>query len=74
MFAKSDLLLVNKIDLLAHVDFNFHQLEHAIKTIKPRLPIYRISTKTGEGLEQWLSWLGSRLRRKTGNTKSVLSS
>jgi hydrogenase nickel incorporation protein HypB len=61
MFARSDLLLVNKIDLLPYVTFDFKQMAQAIKRIKPKLPIYRVSTKTGEGLEQWLEWLSKKL-------------
>ena len=64
MFSKSDLLLINKIDLLPYVSFDFRQLEPAVRRIKPRLPIYRVSTRTGEGLEQWFAWLRARIRAK----------
>ncbi|MEO0108408.1 MAG: hydrogenase nickel incorporation protein HypB [candidate division WOR-3 bacterium] len=64
MFTKSDLLLVNKIDLLPHVTFDFPQLARAIRRIKPKLPIYQVSTKTGAGLEQWFGWLRSRLEHR----------
>jgi hydrogenase nickel incorporation protein HypB len=61
MFSKSDLLIINKIDLLPYVSFDFRQLERSVKRIKPKLPIIKLSTKTGEGLEQWIQWLGGKL-------------
>jgi hydrogenase nickel incorporation protein HypB len=62
MFTKSDLLLVNKVDLLPYVSFDFPQLERAVRRIKPKLPILRISTRTGEGLERWLDWVRGKLQ------------
>jgi hydrogenase nickel incorporation protein HypB len=64
MFSKSDLLIINKIDLLPYVDFNFRQLEQSVKRIKPNLPIIRLSTRTGEGLDSWFAWLKQRLSGK----------
>jgi hydrogenase nickel incorporation protein HypB len=61
MFSKSDLLIINKIDLLPYVSFDFKQLEHSVRRIKPKLPILRLSTKSGEGLDAWLKWLRKRL-------------
>ena len=65
MFSKSDLLIINKIDLLPYVSFDFKQLERAVKRIKPKLPIIRLSTKTGEGLGAWFEWV----RRKVGSKR-----
>jgi len=61
MFSKSDLLIINKTDLLPYVSFDFKQLERSVRRIKPRLPILRLSTKTGEGLEDWLKWVRKKL-------------
>jgi hydrogenase nickel incorporation protein HypB len=61
MFSVADLLLVNKIDLLPYVSFNYADLESAIKAIKPTLKIIKISCKTREGLSDWYRWLESIL-------------
>ena len=58
----SDLLIINKTDLMPYVSFDFKQLERSVKRIKPALPIYRLSAQTGEGLDQWLGWLRARLQ------------
>jgi hydrogenase nickel incorporation protein HypB len=62
MFLKSDILLVNKIDLLPHVDFDFTRLKQTLRRIKPRLPVLKLSAITGQGLHRWLTWLRARLR------------
>ena len=64
MFAKSDLLLINKIDLLPYVSFDFKQLRQSVRRIKPSLPVMQISTKTGEGLDQWLGWLKRKVEAR----------
>jgi hydrogenase nickel incorporation protein HypB len=61
MFSKADLLLINKIDLLPYVDFDFNALEKSLKTIRPSLEIIKVSCKTGEGLSDWFKWLRHRI-------------
>ncbi|MCX8014913.1 MAG: hydrogenase nickel incorporation protein HypB [candidate division WOR-3 bacterium] len=57
MFSKADLLIINKIDLLPYVDFNYQKLVKSLKMIKPKLEIIQISCKTNEGLSDWYHWL-----------------
>lgn len=61
MFSKADLLIINKIDLLPFVDFDFKALEKSLKKIRPSLEIIKVSCKTGQGLSDWYKWLESRL-------------
>jgi hydrogenase nickel incorporation protein HypB len=61
MFRVSDLMIVNKIDLLPYVDFDVSKVrEHAL-TINPDLTIFELSCKTGEGFEDWVNWLRGNL-------------
>jgi len=57
MFAVADLVLVNKVDLLPHLEFNVALLEENVRRVRPGAPIFRVSAKTGEGFESWLMWL-----------------
>jgi len=57
MFSKADLLIINKIDLMPYVDFDIKALEKSLKKIRPQLKIIKVSCKTGEGLDDWYSWL-----------------
>ncbi len=63
MFSKSDVLLVNKIDLLPYVNFNLNEFTQAVRKLKPRVPIFPLSSVTGKGLEKWLNWLDTRIKR-----------
>ena len=57
MFQKADLLLVNKIDLLPHVDFNPERALSLARSINPDLACLHISATTGEGMTAWIDWL-----------------
>lgn len=72
MFSKADLLIINKIDLMPYVDFDFKALEKSLKLIRPSLEIIKVSCKTGEGLSDWYRWLTDHIpqtaRRKPRNS------
>ena len=57
MFAVADLVLVNKIDLVPHLEFDVAQLEANVQRVRPGVQIIRVSAKTGEGFSAWLGWL-----------------
>jgi hydrogenase nickel incorporation protein HypB len=64
MFRISKVLLINKIDLLPYVDCSIERIEEESKKINPDLTIFRISCKTGEGLNDWYSWLRDQVKNK----------
>jgi hydrogenase nickel incorporation protein HypB len=57
MFKESRVLLINKMDLRPYVDADPERIEKAASTINPEIKVIRVSCKTGEGLEEWYSWL-----------------
>jgi hydrogenase nickel incorporation protein HypB len=57
MFAAADLILLNKIDLLPHLNFDVSQCLAAISRVNPRATILQLSATTGTGLDAWYSWL-----------------
>jgi hydrogenase nickel incorporation protein HypB len=57
MFAVADLVLVNKVDLVPHLEFDVKLLETNVHRVRPGVPILRVSAKTGEGFAPWLAWL-----------------
>ena len=63
MFTESQVLLVNKIDLLPLLDFDFTTFRQAVTGLNPNAKIFQLSCKTGEGLDEWVSWLESELKR-----------
>jgi len=57
MFRESGLMLLSKVDLLPHLDFDVEQcLAHA-RRVNPRLEILLLSTRSGEGLDDWYAFL-----------------
>ncbi len=60
MFAAADLMLVNKSDLLPHVDFDLSAcLAHALR-VNPRLQTLVVSARTGEGMAAFYAWIEAR--------------
>jgi hydrogenase nickel incorporation protein HypB len=57
MFAKSDVVLINKIDTLSYFAFDFTKAEERIHKQNPNARIFPISAKTGEGLEAVVKYL-----------------
>jgi hydrogenase nickel incorporation protein HypB len=57
VFRVSDVCLLNKIDLLPHVDFDVDEFLNYARTTNPDLRFFQTSARTGEGLEPWVDWL-----------------
>lgn len=64
IFAHSDLMILNKSDLLPHVDFCVGSAVRHARRINPDIQVLQVSARTGEGLEGWLAWLDSGLKRQ----------
>ena len=62
MFAAADLLLLNKIDLLPHLDFDVEQCLEYAQRINPGLGVLQLSARTGAGVNAWLDWLRAERR------------
>jgi hydrogenase nickel incorporation protein HypB len=57
MFRSVDLILINKIDLLPHLDFDMEALKRNVEAVHPDVDVIMMSARTGEGVEAWCSWL-----------------
>ncbi|GAB4330064.1 MAG: hydrogenase nickel incorporation protein HypB [Calditrichia bacterium] len=57
MFRVSDVMVVNKIDLLPYVDFDVEKVIANARSINPNLKVFQTSCRTGEGLEDWVEWI-----------------
>ncbi len=60
MFQMSEALIVNKTDLLPHLDVSLEKIRRDARALNPKLEIFEVSCRTGEGLETWLRWLEER--------------
>jgi len=65
MFRQCDALLLNKIDLLPYLEYDKAAALHSIDQIHPGMPVFEISAKTGQGLQEFVAWLRERVTRKS---------
>jgi hydrogenase nickel incorporation protein HypB len=59
MVRSSHLLLITKVDLLPHLDFDVDALAANARKINPGIKILKVSAKTGEGMDAWTSFIHS---------------
>ncbi len=57
MFRTCELVLVNKIDLLPHVDFDMDRFNYHLDAVHPGVPRLLMSARTGDGVDAWREWL-----------------
>ena len=61
MFAGSELMLLNKVDLLPYVDFDVAACTAAVLRVNPRIRILPVSARSGEGLDAFYAWIEGRV-------------
>jgi hydrogenase nickel incorporation protein HypB len=57
MFRACELVLINKIDLLPHLDFDLERFLYNLDAVHPGVERITVSAKTGEGIDEWRDWL-----------------
>ena len=57
MFAASSLMLINKIDLVPHLDFDLARTIEYARRVNPRIEVLTVSARTGEGMPAFYAWL-----------------
>jgi hydrogenase nickel incorporation protein HypB len=62
MFHEADAVLINKIDLLPYLKFDLNVFTKAIKGINQKAKIFPISCTTGDGVDDWVSWLSEQVK------------
>ncbi len=63
MFRRSNILIINKTDLIPHVNCSLETLRKNALSINPSLTIFETSCTTGEGLDKWCDWLKTKINR-----------
>lgn len=66
IFSVCDILVVSKIDYLGMADFDMQALEDRALKLNPKLRIFELSAKTGEGIPEWIEWLKSEIKAVKG--------
>jgi hydrogenase nickel incorporation protein HypB len=61
IFNSADVSIVTKLDLTAAVEFSWQTAYNNIQAVRPGMPVFKLSAKTGEGMEKYLEFLATRL-------------
>ena len=62
MFQESSALVLNKIDLLPYTNADVGKIKKNSLSLNPKLKIFEVSCKTGEGMSKWVKWLQSLIK------------
>jgi hydrogenase nickel incorporation protein HypB len=57
MFRAADVVVVNKVDLLPHLDFDLDQFLGNLHDVNPHATVIQVSARTGQGVDAWCRWL-----------------
>lgn len=57
VFQSSHAVIISKIDLLPHFDFRVERVRDDLRKLNPEAPVFPISARTGEGMEELAAWL-----------------
>jgi hydrogenase nickel incorporation protein HypB len=68
MFRSCELVVINKLDLLPHLDVDVDKLLYNIDVVNPGVAKLLISARTGDGVPQWREWLGELAQRRVKAT------
>jgi len=71
MFRAADLMLITKCDLLQVLDdFSTEKAKRHLRELASSAPVFNLSAKSGEGIEQWLEWLNSSIQNHQSQLKN----
>ncbi len=62
MFSIVDVLLINKIDVIDHFDFDLEAVRERVKKLNPNVRVIPISARTGQGIEAWADWISTEVK------------
>jgi hydrogenase nickel incorporation protein HypB len=66
IFADADAVIINKMDLLPHVDFDIAAFRRSVTGLNPEVEVFQLSCKTGEGIDRWCSWILEQVETNVG--------
>ena len=61
IFNSADVAVITKDDLAAAVEFNWEAAQNSIESVRPGMPVFRLSAKSGAGMQTYLDFLAQRL-------------
>jgi len=62
MFTEADAVIINKLDLLPYVEFDLAGFRRTIEGLNPKVKMFEVSCKTGDGIDAWCSWVSTETK------------
>lgn len=62
MFSIVDVVLINKMDMIEHFDFDVEAVKTRVHKLNPKTKVIPISARTGEGMQEWTDWLRDQVQ------------
>jgi hydrogenase nickel incorporation protein HypB len=69
MFRSADVVLINKVDLLPHLDFDLDAFVDNLRAVNPSVLTLQVSARTGEGLDRWVDWLTAQVAERVPRSR-----
>ena len=63
MFRAAEIMILNKTDLLPHVDFDVSRAVAHAREVNPDIRVFQVSARSGDGLEAWYGWLRGEISK-----------
>lgn len=63
MFASADAVVLNKVDLIDVFDFDVFYFKRGVEMVNPDVPFFPVCCRTGEGVQEWITWLLQKTER-----------
>ena len=63
MFREADLILITKVDLLPHLNFDINELKLNIASTNPKAEVIEISSVTRTGFDLWQKWISKKIQK-----------
>lgn len=70
---ESNLLLLNKTDLLPYLPFNLPQFQEDVRRLNPSVELMQLSALTGDGMDAWINWLQEQRQKSVARQAASTS-
>lgn len=72
IYLRADVVLINKMDIQDAMEFEKKIFLDGVSILKPSLPIFEISCRSGKGLDEWVDWLSARYVEKFSDKRQYI--
>ncbi len=62
LFRDAEAVVLNKMDLMEHTNFNYNLFKKDLRSVSPEVPLFRVSCTKDEGLGPWLEWIEEKVK------------